>query len=149
MMKNLNRASSTNFFVSFLMASFFLFAFSSCAKKIVFPTSTVVPAAQGSVKIKKDKNKNYTLDVTISNLAEPKRLDPPKETYVVWMETEGNGTRNIGQINSSSGFLSSKLKASLHAVTPFKPIRIFITAEDNANVQYPGMMVVLRTDTFN
>lgn len=55
------------------------------------------------------------------------------------METEDASVKNIGQIKSDSKFLSSKLKASFETVTPFKPTKIFITAEDNANVQYPGM----------
>lgn len=127
---------------------FIIFFLTSCAKKIAFPTSTVVPAARGTVKVKKDDNNNYAIEVNVRNLAEAKRLEPPRETYVVWIETENNGTKNIGQMKSSTGFLSSKLKASLQAVTPFKPTRVFITAEDNAGIQYPGMQVVLRTDGF-
>lgn len=134
--------------ISILIVFFVVVFLSSCSKKIVFTTSSIVPAAQGKVKIKKDKNKNYDVEVNINHLAEPKRLSPPRETYVVWIETQSNGTKNIGQMNSSSGFLSSKLKASLHAVTPFKPTRVFVTAEDNGNIQFPGMEVVLRTETF-
>ena len=35
----------------------------SCAKKITFATSSVVPAAEGSVKVKKDKNNNYNIEL--------------------------------------------------------------------------------------
>ncbi len=125
-----------------------VFYFSSCARKVNFQTSSVVPAAQGKVKVKKDNNNNYGIKISITNLAEPKRLQPPKNTYVVWMQTADNGTKNIGQINSSTGFLSSKLKASFETVSSFKPQRIFITAEDDASIQYPGMQVVLSTDHF-
>ena len=125
-----------------------LFYFSSCARKIAFQTSTVVPAAKGTVKATKDKNKNYKIKISLSNLAEPTRLQPSKKTYVVWMETENNGTRNIGQINTSTGFLSSKLKASFETVSSFKPTKIFITAEDDATIQYPGMQTVLSTNDF-
>ncbi|MEP7109765.1 MAG: hypothetical protein ABI760_17345 [Ferruginibacter sp.] len=125
-----------------------VFYFSSCARKVSFQTSSVVPAAQGRVKVKKDNNNNYGIKISITNLAEPSRLQPPKNTYVVWMQTASNGTKNIGQINSSTGFLSSKLKASFESVSSFKPIKIFITAEDDAAIQYPGMEVVLSTDKF-
>ena len=138
--------TSSVFFVA--IAFFLVFSLGSCARKIVFQTSPIVPAAQGFVKVKKDKNNNYALQIDVRNLAEPRRLDPPKQTYVVWIETERNGTKNIGQMNSPSGLFSSKLKASLTAVTPFKPISVFITAEDNADIRYPGMQVVLRTRTF-
>jgi hypothetical protein len=125
-----------------------LFYFSSCARKISFLTSSVVPAAEGTVKVNKDKNKNYHIQISLSNLAEPNRLQPSKNTYVVWMETDDNAVKNIGQINTSTGFLSKKLKASFETVTPVKPTKIFLTAEDDANVQYPGMQVVLTTNNF-
>ncbi len=131
-----------------IAAAMMLFIFSSCAKKISFQTSTVAPAAQGTVKVNKDDNNNYKVKISITNLAEPKRLQPAKNMYVVWMETASDGTKNIGQINSSTGFLSSKLKASFEAVSSFKPTKIFITAEDDAAIQYPGMQVVLSTDRF-
>lgn len=131
-----------------ITAAMMLLFFSSCARKISFQTSTVVPAAEGTVKVKKDKNNNYRISVAISNLAEPTRLQPSKNTYVVWMDTDNNRIKNIGQINSSTGFLSQKLKASFETVSSFKPIKIFITAEDDAAIQYPGMQVVLSTDHF-
>jgi hypothetical protein len=108
----------------------------------------VVPAARGSVKVKKDKNKNYSIDVSLYNLAEVKRLDPPKQTYVVWMETDGQRTKNIGQIKSAQTMISKKLKASLQTVSSFKPVKIFVTAEDDADVQYPGTQIILSTDSF-
>ncbi len=131
-----------------LAAAMMLFIFSSCAKKISFLTSSAVPAAQGTVQVKKDGNNNNQVKISIKNLAEPNRLQPSKNTYVVWMETANNGTKNIGQINSSTGFLSSKLKASFQAVTSFIPVKIFITAEDDAAIQYPGMQMILSTDRF-
>lgn len=131
-----------------ITAAMMLLFFSSSARKISFQTSTVVPAAEGTVKVKKDKNNNYRISVAISNLAEPTRLQPSKNTYVVWMDTDNNRIKNIGQINSSTGFLSQKLKASFETVSSFKPIKIFITAEDDAAIQYPGMQVVLSTDHF-
>lgn len=147
-MKGLKLYSITSSILYLAITFFVIPSFSSCARKVTFSVSPVVPAAQGSVKVKKDKNNNYAIEVNAKNLAEANRLSPPKETYVVWIETERNGIKNIGQMNSSSGFLSSKLKASLKAVTPFKPTRVLITAEDNADIRYPGMQVVLRTDTF-
>lgn len=120
----------------------------SCSRKVSFQTSQIVPAAQGSVKVKKDDNNNYKIDLNIIRLADPKRLSPSKELYVVWIKTEQNGTKNIGQLKTSSGFLSKTLKSSLETVSSFKPTQVFITAEDNASVQYPAGEVVLTTDNF-
>lgn len=130
------------------MSIIVLVALSSCARKVGFDNSPVVPAAEGKVKVKKDGNKNYAVDVKVSNLAEPGRLAQPKDVYVVWMETERNGIQNLGQLKTSSGLFSDNLKASLETVTPYKPIRIFITGENAANIQYPSSFVVLNTRSF-
>ena len=123
-------------------------SFASCSQKIAFQNSTVVPAAQGKVTIKKDSNKNYAIKIKISNLAEVQRLQPAKNVYVVWIETEENNIKNIGRIKSDSGFLSSKLKATFETVTSFKPTKVFITGEDNQDVSYPGYQMVLTTNKF-
>lgn len=122
-----------------------MIAFTACSTKALFLSSSVVPAAQGSVIIKEDANKNYTIKLQISNLANSQSLTPPKNVYVVWMLTN-NTTKNIGQIISSSSSISSKLKASFQTVSSFKPEKIFITAEKEADVQYPYSEVVLTTD---
>ena len=70
----------------------------SCPTKAAFMTSTVVAAAKGSVKVKKDKNHNYNIQLQIKNLAEPGRLQPTKQTYVVWMVTQKDNIKNIGQL---------------------------------------------------
>jgi len=118
-------------------------------KKVSFQSSAVVPGAEGKVKVKKDKNGNFNIDIEIVNLAEPKKLTPPRKVYVVWIETKEKGVKNIGQVNSSSSMFSKTKKASISTVSPYKPIRIFITAEDDGGIEIPGEVVVLTTDTFN
>ena len=130
------------------MFLFFSFFITSCSKKVAFVPSLVVPAAEGYVKVKRDDNRNYLLEVRIDNLAEPRRLQPPRNVYVVWVDTEENGTQNVGQLKSSSGFFTSSLTGSLTTVTPFKPTRVFITAEERANIQKPEMQTVLITKSF-
>lgn len=125
-----------------------IFSIESCTSTVRFLSSTVVPGAQGSVKLKKDKNKNYQVQIEITDLAEISRLQQSKNSYVVWMTTDQEITKNIGQLVSSTSFFSKRHKASLETVSSFKPARIFVTAEDDPNVQYPGMQVVLTTDRF-
>jgi hypothetical protein len=134
--------------VTFISMMAVLTLFTSCSKKLSFAKSVVVPAAEGTVKVKKDKNENYNIQVKVKNLAEPKRLQPPKDTYIVWMETKNNEVKNLGKLKSESGFFTSGLKASLETVTSFKPHSFFITAEDAGNVTYPGNFVVLRTGNY-
>ena len=118
------------------------------AKKLVFLSSSVVPAARGYVKVKRDINENYIIQVQISNLAEVNRLQPSKQAYAVWMVTDREITVSIGQINSSTTFLSTKLNASFKKISSSKPIKIFITAEEDAGTQTPNEQVVLSTDRF-
>lgn len=120
----------------------------SCSRKTNFLVSSEVPAAEGDVKISKSKFNNFEIKINILHLAEPERLKPPKAAYVVWIETENNLTKNLGQIESSSGFLSKKLKISFKTVSPFNPVKVYITAEDRPNIQYPQGIVVLTTDNF-
>lgn len=136
-----------NAFSFLLICSTALFMF-SCATRANFTPSTVVPGAEGRVKVKKDNNNNYAIDIEVQNLAEPNRLPQPNNVYVVWADTETGGAQNLGQLKTGSGLLSSKLKASMETVTPYKPRRIFITAESSASVQYPNSYVVLNTNSF-
>jgi len=147
--------SNTNFRVQnlrfpriFSMAIFSLILISSCTQKISFLTSSVVPAARGTVKVKMDDNKNHTIQIALVNLAEPERLSPPKKMYMVWMETDQGETKNIGRIMTDSGTFSKTLKADFKTVTSFTPVKIFITAEEDANIQSPGWEVILTTAKF-
>lgn len=131
----------------FVFASILVTSISSCATKTHFLNSSIVPGAQGTVKVKKDKNHNYGIAVTIANLAEPSKLNPPRNVYVVWMEGDRNETKNIGQIKTSSALLSKQMKSSFETVSPIKPKKIFITAETDGSVQYPNQSdIVLTTD---
>jgi len=119
----------------------FALLFSACETKIYFLTSAVVPAAKGYVTVETDNNKNYKIQISILNLAESKRLTPPKDTYVVWIVGANNNAQNIGQIHSSG------MNATLKTVSSFNPHKIFITAEDEGSVQYPSQ-IILTTSNF-
>jgi len=113
----------------------------SCGtSKMMFENSSVVPAATGEVKVKKDKNENYAIDVSVKNLAPPQKLSPSKDLYMVWMEDGKDPVKKLGRIDPSSS-----LKGSLTALATVKPTKLFITAEDNAEVTYPTGEVVLTT----
>ncbi len=129
--------------LAFIVAACLIF--SSCASKYTFQNSYVVPAAEGRVKVKKDNNGNYKVDLKVKNLAEPKNLTPSRQYYVVWMDTYEGSPKNIGQLKTSSGLFGGSLKSSLSTVTPFKPQGFFITAEDMPTTQYPGREIILRT----
>lgn len=116
---------NTIFIISFLVLA-------SCSSTLKLPVSNKTPAAVITVKQKKDKNENYTLIITAENLASAQRLSPPRETYVVWVETAQNGLKNVGQLNPENG-----KEATLETVSAFEPVEIIITAEDEGNISIP------------
>ena len=128
----------------FVLSSVLSLMFTSCSKRIEFENSNVVPAARGDVKVNKDKNNNYNIKLDISYLAEPERLQPSRKYYVVWLSPSKNEIPlNIGQIVGTS-----KLNVKFETVSSSKPKRIFITAEDDGQTQYPSSYIVLETNKF-
>ena len=133
--------------LAYIAAVMMIFSMSSCATKNRFLNSAVLPAAQGTVQINKDKNQNYVIKIELSNLSPSTRLTPPASAYVVWFVTADNYTRNLGQLNSSTNFMSKNLDATFETVSATKPTRILITAENDVTVQQPSMgEPILMTD---
>lgn len=116
-----------------------LFLVTSCTTTVKFPVSNLVPAAEISATKKKDKNNNYGIKVTTRYLANPNRLNPPKNFYVVWIVTDNNQIKNIGQL-----IQKGSKKVVLTTTTPFAVKEIFITAEDRGDVTYPGNTEITR-----
>ncbi|MGE4569498.1 MAG: hypothetical protein AB7C90_10015 [Bacteroidales bacterium] len=112
----------------------------AAAKKYTFPVSTVIPAAVSTLKTSTDKNSNNQLDFTVQHIAPADRLQPARTVFVLWAETTEAGVINLGAVS-----VSKKLKGSLSTVTPFTPVRVFLTAEDNAKTMVPSGQVVLNT----
>ena len=141
------KPSSTIMFLT-IVSIILILILSSCATKAKFLDSPLAPAAEGHIKMKTDRNKNYVIKIEIFNLALPEKLNPPKKVYVVWMDDGNNNLKNMGQVKSSSAFLSKALKASFQNISSFRPIKIFITSEYEANVQVPSQDVILSTNNF-
>ena len=131
-----------------ILAVIMVLSFDSCARRESFLISTITPAARGFVKLKKDNNNNYVIQIKISDLAEIQRLQPPAHNYVIWLVTNDGTVKNIGQIKSSMSSFSKNLKGYFESVSSFKPTKIFITAEDQGDVQFPNTQVILTTNNF-
>ena len=146
-----------------VMAIFTMLLVYSCAKKTVatakaetsIPTATadaaiVVPAeTKGQVVIKRDVNSNYVIMINLRELEEVKKIEPAsKKAYIVWMNADNKMVKNLGQINSNSGWLSDKSKATFEAISEFKPTKIFITEEETASITKPGAKIIWSTNKF-
>ena len=125
---------------------FLVFLFGACAKKFSFSNSPIVPGAGGKVAVKQDNNNNYIINVKTVHLTPAKNLTPSKAVYVVWMEGEDNNLKKLGQLKPSNTIISKTHKGELKATTTSKPRKIFITAEDDGNIEYPSSSLVLTTE---
>lgn len=134
--------------LSVLLFVALMMVMTSCSKQVAFQISPVVPAARGNVSMKIGKNENYHIKIDISNLAEVNRVSEPNKTYVIWLQTPADDYKNIGQLESSSNMVSSKLHASFETFTAFRPTKIFITAEESGSVYTPGSNLILTTNRF-
>lgn len=105
----------------------------SCANTAKFPVSTVTPAAEISATKSKDRNNNYIIQVSTKNMASADRLTPSMNNYSVWLVTDNDGTKNLGQLDNKNG-----RNGSLKATTPFDGKEIFITAEPKGDNAYPS-----------
>lgn len=117
--------------------------FSACkTTKGAFLNSSVVPAARGMVKVSPDSNNNYAIKVWVDYLAAPNRLMPPKNAYVIWLISENNAAKNIGQVN-----ITKTLRANFKTVSSFPPTKIMITAENDPLTTSPSNSdIILITD---
>jgi len=130
---------------SLALILFLAITLGACSSKMTFQNSSIVPAATGDVKVKKDKNDNYQITVNVANLAEPQKLSPSRDVYIVWMDSNRNLIKKLGQIKVGSGMFSKALTGELTVTESEKPDRVFITAENNADTMRPSSEVVLTT----
>jgi len=99
------------------------------------------PAARCTVHLHVGDNGNTELDMKAESLPAPSALTPPKNAYLVWIQPPDAGPQNLGRITPGKD-----QKAELKTATPYKRFKIFITAEDQAQMQSPEGTTVLSAD---
>lgn len=104
--------------------------------------SNSVPAAAGIVKVQRDKdNGNTKLDIRVWHLANPSRLTPPANAYIVWVRPRDGAAVKQGAIR-----VDKDQKGEVKLVTEAKDFEVFITAEQSESVDVPSDFQVLRAD---
>jgi hypothetical protein len=112
----------------------------SCTSTAKFPVSVVTPAADITAKTKKIGSSNYLVTITANNLAASERLEPSKKIYVIWAISAAGFTRNVGHFTQKNA-----VKSTYKASFPYKPIELFITAEESEGVCEPLGTEIART----
>lgn len=113
---------------------------SSCVSIAKFPVSPLVLAADITAKFKNQGKLNYLVTNTAINQADSERLDPPKEIYIIWAVSEAGVTRNLGY------FIQQNAEKSIYRASfPYKPMEVFITAEDEEDLCKPIGVEISRT----
>ena len=125
--------------VGLLSALLLSLAAAAWGDEIPLTASQIVPAGEGKVSFKHDRNKNTRFTVHAKHLARPDPLTPAKTEYVVWVQARGKDPQNAGTLK-----LNDNLEGSLAGTTPYQTFDIMVTAEENANADRPSGPEVLR-----
>lgn len=129
---------NSTFAMVLLLALFW--PFGSSGKTYTMQASNSVPAANGTVTVKRNKtNRDTHLDIKVNNLATPSSLTPAEGVYIVWVRPNGDSPQKEGAIG-----VGNNLNGQLNAVTTAKNFEVFITAEPGETVTQPSGPEVLK-----
>ena len=97
--------------------------------------SSVIPAAQGKVRLHKTKNGNIEVKLAVKHLAPPGRIIPGSDVFVVWVRglAVGSEAQNLGALK-----VDSKLNGNITAVTALSSFDLFITCEQSQTATLPA-----------
>ena len=108
-----------------------LFLGDATPKMSVSPT---IPAAESTVRFAKTTNDNTSIDLKVKHLAQPEKLTPPAQNYVVWVRSSKTAPpQNIGALS-----VDKNLTGTLQTVTSLHAFELFITGEASGQVQQPA-----------
>ncbi|HEV2134964.1 MAG TPA: hypothetical protein VGR47_12070 [Terracidiphilus sp.] len=115
--------------------------FGDTAKKVSMTPGKEDPAAHGTVAVKTGHNGNTQVNITTDALAQPSALTPPENTYIVWLQPDGQDARDIGSLR-----VDNKLHGKLNTTSPYRRFKVFITAEKQRGLTKPKGPTVLSAD---
>ncbi len=113
-----------------------------CTKNIPFDALPLARGGSAEAKVELTYDRNNTLEVKLTNVAEPSALKHEYSRYVLWAATpDRQNVSNIGQIR-----VDEKRKAEIKTLTPLRRFILFITAEAAGDAKTPGPDTVFQTD---
>lgn len=126
-------------FLSLIAGAALLAAPAHAEKKVEMQTASIVPGAEGRAVLEHDRNKNIQVTLEVRHLARPESLSPARETYVVWIQPEGQQPVNSGVLR-----VNDELKGDFRTTTPYKKFDLFVTAEESATTSSPSGPEIMR-----
>lgn len=115
----------------FIGSVLFLFI-TSCSNTANFTVTDSASETEIKAKTRVDEDNNKVLTINAKNLESPESVDTASRAYVVWIKTDQNELRNMGELESND-----EETATFKAETPYEFSEIIITAESRANVSEP------------
>lgn len=134
----------TGFYIAFLPAILMLavfWPFGGGGKKVQMMAGSATPGAQGTINVSSSGNNNVKMDIKVQDLVNPSGLTPAENVYVLWVQPEGQAAQNEGEVK-----VDKKENGQIHTETAYKRFKVFITAEQNAQVKTPTGPQVLSAD---
>lgn len=127
--------------IPLVLACSLALAVSACSQTVKVRSSSVAPAAQAEVSVRKDSHGNAMIELEVEHLAAASQLTPPRALYVVWAASVDGRVSNLGGLK-----VSKSLSADLLTLAPYPEFTIFVTAEDSAHMTYPTGIRVLESE---
>ncbi|MGC1906932.1 MAG: OmpA family protein [Candidatus Acidiferrum sp.] len=108
--------------------------------KVDLKGTNLMSAANGEAKVQA-RTGATTVELQISNMAQPSTLGTEFLTYVLWVVSPEGRTSNLGEI-----LINNVGQGKLNATTPFQTFSLFVTAEPYFAVRVPSEIVVLQNE---
>lgn len=119
--------------LTFCMSCIAFMIIASCSNTANFTVSEASPETEIKAKTRVDEDNNKVLTINAKNLESPESIDSSSRAYVVWIKTDENELRNLGELHSTA-----EETATFRTETPYEFREIIITAEERANVAEPS-----------
>jgi hypothetical protein len=99
------------------------------------------------VKVKADQHEQYRITIYLTHLMKNPHIQSEKQSYVVWMVSESGIIQNIGALQESF-FSPHAFKSTFRPGVFEKPVRIYITVEDDPGILTSDTAIVFSTSRF-